>query len=293
MEDVETVDFNKLYISSSDTLGGKFIDQRLESGWNDRPPLFVTRTDDDKLLKGMIRQGIPPILRCAVWTSSVVKSCQPYQPQQFAEHYRTIGKVRQLDYAWDAVVKQTFPDESDFESMLPNSFGNLDYMNYQPPVKGQGMQTLMNVLCAIEHVLGLEYAPLIPPIACLFLRFMPTSYAFCSIREMAHNSSWYFPISQVEHRAWCCAFRDVLGKLHPHTAATMDGNGSSSPEGLDPIFRHFFLPILPYENVLRIMDIYTYEGYKILFRFGVALLCLFKKKLKVNGLEPLGFELWF
>ena len=47
------IDFNKLYICSSDTLGGILIDQGLDGGWNDRPPLFVTKEDDDKLLKGV------------------------------------------------------------------------------------------------------------------------------------------------------------------------------------------------------------------------------------------------
>jgi len=46
------LDMNKLYISSSDTLGGTPTDQRISGGWNDRPPLFVT-LDSDELLKGV------------------------------------------------------------------------------------------------------------------------------------------------------------------------------------------------------------------------------------------------
>jgi len=273
------LDMNKLYISSSDTLGGTPTDQRISGGWNDRPPLFVT-LDSDELLKGMIRQGIPPALRCAVWLSSVIKACHDHEENTYAEDYRTLGKVRALDHAWDVVFKQMFPDESDIRDALAPPFGNTDHLQYHGYVSKKGNEALTHVLISLQHLLGIEYGPLIPPLAALFLRSMSESYAFYTLREMTHNSSWYFPITQVEHHAWCKAFADILTRLHPQTAATMKENGTLSPTGLDPIFRHFFLPILPYHCVMRIMDMYTFEGFKVIFRFGVALLCLFKKVLK-------------
>ena len=66
MEGAMHFNYNHLFISSTDTLCGLPIDQKLPGGWNDRPPLFGMEGEEtDDLLKAMIRQGIPPALRCA------------------------------------------------------------------------------------------------------------------------------------------------------------------------------------------------------------------------------------
>ena len=51
-------------------------------------------------------------------------------------------------------------------------------------------------------------------------------------------------------------------------------SGALTPEGLDPIFRRLFATVLKKEHVYRILDIYTIEGYKVIFRIGTVLLCL-------------------
>lgn len=234
----------------------------------------------------MSRRGIPPALRCAVWLSSVVKASHSHQPNEYSEEYRTLAKVQQLDYAWETVLKQVFNSKGDEVNAVPPNFGNTTYQDYiGGPLPDYGQQALTRVLMALSHVVGLEYAPLLPPLAVISLSFMSESYAYCMLREMAHSASYYFAVSPLEQVAWCRAFMDILNRLHPQTAkclrdAHVEGqNGRYS--GLDPIFKNFFTPILKFVHVLRIMDIYTLEGYKVIFRFGVALLCMFKKDWKV------------
>jgi hypothetical protein len=295
MDDPTPLNFRTLYISSSDTLCGSLIDQKVKEGWNDRPPLFflVQNEENDLLLKGMIRQGVPPALRCAIWISSVVNACHPHQDQEYSDDYRTLGKVRLIDTAWDTVIRQIFPDESDLRDAMPPNLGNTDHLQYHGDVNEKGKLALTHVLCALEYIIGLEFCPLIPPLCGLFLRFMSESYAFCALREMAQNSSWYFPVTQVEHHAWCQAFCDILNRLHPATAAAMKDTGCLNPDGLAPIFKYFFLPILPHEMVMRILDIYTFEGHKVIFRFGIALLCLFKKDVVRDGMVIATPEQWW
>ena len=58
----------KMVIQSADTLRGQPIDQVIGDGWRDTPPLLVGprgKPESDVLLKGLIRKGIPPALRCA------------------------------------------------------------------------------------------------------------------------------------------------------------------------------------------------------------------------------------
>jgi len=234
----------------------------------------------------MSRRGIPPALRCAVWLSSVIQASNIHQPSDYSEEYRTLGKVQQLDYAWETVLKQVFPNDDDESSAVAPNFGNTDYQEYiGGPLPDYGQQALTRVLLALSHVVGLEYAPLLPPLAVISLSFMSESYAYSMLREMAHNSSFYFAVSPLEHVAWCRAFMDILNRLHPQTAtclreAHLEGENKRF-DGLDPIFKNFFTPVLKFVHVLRIMDIYTLEGYKVIFRFGVALLCMFKKDWKV------------
>jgi Rab-GTPase-TBC domain len=258
--------------------------------------LLASRDNEDELLKQMSRMGIPPALKCAVWISSVVKSCNPHQPTEYSQDYRTLNKIRQIDHAWETVLKQLFPNPNDEQVQVNSSniaaaaaaptFGNTTFRDYiGGPLPDYGEKSLQRVLLAIHYVVGLEYAPLIPTLAIVSLSFMSESYAYSMVREMAHNSTQYFPTSFVEHTAWCRAFMDVLQRLHPQTATclkTCHVEGShNNYEGLDPIFKLFFLPILKFVHVLRIMDIYVLEGSKVIFRFGVALLCMFKKDWKV------------
>jgi hypothetical protein len=87
-----------MFINSTDTLRHRQIIQQIPETWNDRPPLFkiippskmspfvwraskpqpsketVIDQEDPNLLKGMIRKGIPPSLRCAVWLSNIIQS---------------------------------------------------------------------------------------------------------------------------------------------------------------------------------------------------------------------------
>lgn len=201
-------------------------------------PCFIIATK-------MTRKGIPPALRCAVWMSSTVRSSHPHQPDEYSAEYRTLQKVRLLDNTYDTVRKQVFSDASD-ETADPPLFGmshdDLQTLVQDVPEKGQ--RALTRVLCCAEHLLGIDHCVLLPTIVAILLNCMSESYAFCAIREMAHNSTRFFPVSRREHHGWCMAFSDILKRLHPQTAKTMEENGALSVNGLDPIFKFMFIPIL-------------------------------------------------
>jgi Rab-GTPase-TBC domain len=140
-----------------------------------------------------------------------------------------------------------------------------------------GQIAIKSVLVAIDRIVTTDYAPLVPSIVAILLTVMSESYVFCSIREMLHQSArWYFPVSKIEHNAWCRAFVDIFKKLHPATAEYLDDRGVFDAGNLDPIFSNFFINILPMKYIHRIMDLYTLEGSKVLYRFGISLLVLYK-----------------
>mmetsp|Transcript_43673 Transcript_43673/g.105341 ORF Transcript_43673/g.105341 Transcript_43673/m.105341 type:complete len:591 (+) Transcript_43673:51-1823(+) len=286
--------YDSMFINSIDTLQGRQIDQKMNRypEWNVKPPLFTPfrpkrqrfwqePVDDDAmyyeepaLLKGMIRKGIPPPLRCAVWMSNVVQSCNPHESLKYAHEYRTLAKVRALDGAYDSLYNNSLKKED----VKPMFFGNTII---EESVAGyKGSEALWRCLFGLHSVLGVvDYAPIVPALTKVLLSHMGESYAFCSIREMAHHSTWYWATSKSEHAAYKQAFLDILAKLHPSTSKTISEHGISD-DYANAIFADFFQTILPEEGVLRIMDIYTLEGMKVLFRVGVAFAVLFHRQWK-------------
>ncbi len=269
----------------------------------------------------MVRQGIPPPLRCAVWLSNVVLIV--HHDLELAKEFRTLSKVRMLDQTYATVLdqqvgwKHLLPPDANVDmqreaaASVP-TFGNHDWEHHlllaldavtggRLPMAGQLART--KVLLALERTLGMEYTPLLPTLVSLLLMVMSESYAFYTIREMLHApgylTPYYLATNPMEYLAQARTFADVLTKLHPQTAQTMQDIGilprrlvedvsSLQPSydiddddhatmGLAPMFQDFFVSLLPIPQVLRIMDIFTLEGIKVLFRVGVALVCLFQR----------------
>ena len=173
-------------------------------------------------------------------------------------------------------------------------------------ISPQGLEAYTRVLLALERTIGLEQAPMVPTLVALLLTHMSESYAFCAIREMTHAVEWYFPIDDngrriVQYRAWQSALEDVLRKLHKSTFVYLQDRGVFDPVDADSgitlltvhVFQNFFTSILPLSAVYRILDIYTLEGYKVLFRFAITLSVLFKMEVTEKVLLISNAEDWW
>ncbi len=234
----------------------------------------------------MVRKGIPDPLRCAIWLSNVIQASYPHQNVAIAQEYRTLAKVRVLDHAYQTVWDKRYK----VEDVKQVSFGNTNIWSQVEQCPGK--ESLEKVLFALSTVLGdVDHAPLVPSIARTLLGFMSESYVFCAIREMANHSTWFFATSQSEHAAYRKAFLDILGKLHPNTLETMREKGTEDMY-TEVLFQDFFFSILPESCIHRIMDIFTLEGTKALFRFGVALVVLYQREWKERYIYELETSWW-
>ncbi|KAG7368358.1 TLD domain containing protein [Nitzschia inconspicua] len=305
----------EMFINSTDSLRHRSINQKIPPSWNDHPPLFVinvpsrtrpylwrkpqedlvTEKEDPNLLKGMIRKGIPPPLRCAVWLSNTLQSSHPDQSLDVSHEFRTLAKVRVVDGLYDSLWhdknnNNTHQQES--ANGIPRTihrqdvkrmdFGNTAVWTRLDEEQCVGREALERVLYALHHcVVGgiADYAPLLPSLAVVLLGFMSESYVFYSCREMFLHSTWYFATSRAEYVATRRAFLDVLERLHPQTIAVMEEQ-EATEQFTEAIFQDFFATILPEWMVSRLMDMYSLEGSKVLFRFGVALAVLYGKEYK-------------
>lgn len=316
MDDPPHLGLSDMVIRSVDSLRATNLSSKIPPTWNDKPPLLRgprNTEESPNLLKGVLRQGIPPALRCAVWLSNVIQAVHPHEDPSYWHEYRTLAKVEALGNAYDALLKQvtssgstddstltrherqdqkkafweTFPLPSYRERVIVSE----DIPTVIPGTTQDGNLCHKRVLVAIHRLLGLTCAPLIPSIASLLLTAQSESYAFCSLREMAHQPAWFFPISASEHRAHVKAFGAIMAKLHPQTAEYLDDRGVL--DFLDPFFVHFFVSYIPIEYVLRILDLYTLEGLKVVYRFGVSLLVLFRMESAKDLLTISNAEDWW
>ena len=239
----------------------------------------------------MIRKGIPPSLRCAVWLSNIVQSCRTDQDLSESHDYRTLVKVRVVDGLYGSLWESDDNTDGSSSSAVVKinrrevksiDFGNDRVWTKLEEEKCPGANAVKNVLFSLHHsVLGgiVDYAPLMPTLVTILLGFMGESYAFYACREMYHHSAWFFASSRSEHIAMRRAFSDIIGRLHPKTLETMKEQDMVS-EYTKEIFQNFFTTIFPEGMVLRLMDIFSLEGHKVLYRFGVALAVLYGKAYK-------------
>mmetsp|Transcript_26945 Transcript_26945/g.41283 ORF Transcript_26945/g.41283 Transcript_26945/m.41283 type:complete len:623 (+) Transcript_26945:65-1933(+) len=298
--DPEPVQLSGMFIRSSDTLHGTLLDQKIPVGWSDRPPLLYTKDgrETHTLLKGVIRRGVPPALRCAVWLSSIVQTVHPHQTQAYWHEYRTLSKARVLDAAYDRLLEnilgegKDIRDDANWEHMETPTYGRSGGSPVEANASPEGRLAMKKVLLALHQILGFDYAPMVPNLTGLFLSVMSESYAFCAMREFAHNVGYYYSCQQQEYQAWSKAFGIIMMKLHSETYDYLDSRGVLEVDGLKPIFQDMFVGILQPEHVKRIIDIFTLEGLKVIYRFGIALLDLFKNESAVFQMIARNDEFW-
>ena len=270
--------------------------------WDDTDTVFFA--DFSLVKRQVIRQGIPPALRCAVWLSNVFQAVHPRENSDYWHEYRTLQKAEALGQAYDRILDQILEAEKvedetrrEREERIQRlwqdiSFPCLNHMTLPEGTTHSGKLAHKRVCMALQRLLGLlDLAPSVSSLVAVLLTAQSEAYAFCTVREMAHAPTAYFPVSKVEEIAWQKSFADVMGKLHPQTAEYLDDRGVF--DDLSPLFRHFFLTILPLPFCCRIMDVYTFEGSKVIFRFGVALLVLFKKDAAEQLLTISNSEEWW
>jgi len=275
-----------MYILSHDALRGTPTDQSIPPGWSSRPSkqtgFFSSGkkvTNKDLYLK-ILKQGVPPALRCAVWTTNVQMAIKDGEDESIG----TLRKVPIVEHGWKIALQQVFPDQTDEDDLQIPDLGlgsrylvNLLLCDHGGSIPEQGALALKRVLYVVQQLLIVEYCPMLPDLTALLLSIMEESLAYTTLRSMLEYSCSveYVAVSPVQHIAWCATFCDVMKKLYPQTHAVMVEINMLTPQALDPIFKRLFVTILPRHHVMRIFDLYSFHGVETLFRFGTALMCLF------------------
>lgn len=131
---------------------------------------------------------------------------------------------------------------------------------------------------------------------------IPFAYRLCSIIPQIHTclriicdmmnkpDKYMYP-SVVEHCTRLTAFRELVRLAFPKTYAVLQKLDALSDRLLAKIFVGLFFDVLVHEHAMRILDMYMICGDEIVFRYGLALLRIFKKQIK-SGAYQSGEDFW-
>jgi hypothetical protein len=101
----------------------------------------------------------------------------------------------------------------------------------------------------------------------------------------------YIPLTIENNLERVCVFKELLKSYMPKTYDALDSIKALELRYLDLIFKDFFSNLLPEHIICRIMDSFLLEGQKVIYRYGLALIMLYKQQIK-SGSFKTGAEVW-
>jgi len=141
---------------------------------------------------------------------------------------------------------------------------------------------IQRILSCLSHELDILFAPLLPDITAILLTQMSEAHVFTTLNILLNptfhmrqrtKSCTTIPTSVQQHIQTCEAFSSLLRIQNKKVFYFYENVLTTT--GLDPIFRYFLVPVLPYQHVMHVMDLFIIDGIKALLRLGQALLLVY------------------
>ena len=156
----------------------------VECKWfSNKPPLVLGAKNDKrslKVLKQKCHLGLPPQLRCALWTASVARVASPQIPIAETDAVGTVSRQGVIETRWNCALDVMFPNLADRNDVIAPGLGlgqdNLKRLVEEDYGRGaitpSGKVSLALVLSAVQQVLGIEYCPPLPDIGEASMHFL-------------------------------------------------------------------------------------------------------------------------
>ncbi|XP_048869635.1 EVI5-like protein isoform X12 [Brienomyrus brachyistius] len=214
----------------------------------------VWRRKKDKLLKELIRKGIPHHFRAIVWQLLGNATDMPVKNQ------------------YSELLKMSSPCEKLIRRDIARTYPEHDFFKGQDSL---GQEVLFNVMKAyslVDREVG--YCQGSAFIVGLLLMQMPEEEAFCVfVRLMQeYRLRELFKPSMAELGLCIYQFEYLLQEQLPELNVHFRSQSFHTSMYASSWFLTLFLTFLPLPVATRIFDIFMYEGLEIIFRVGVAIL---------------------
>ncbi|XP_051994186.1 EVI5-like protein [Xyrauchen texanus] len=212
------------------------------------------RRKKDKLLKELIRKGIPHHFRAIVWQLLCNATDMPVKNQ------------------YSELLKMSSPCEKLIRRDIARTYPEHDFFKGQDSL---GQEVLFNVMKAyslVDREVG--YCQGSAFIVGLLLMQMPEEEAFCVfVRLMQeYRLRELFKPSMAELGLCIYQFEHLLQEQLPELNIHFRSQSFHTSMYASSWFLTLFLTFLPLPIATRIFDIFMYEGLEIIFRVGIAIL---------------------
>lgn len=221
--------------------------------------IFSTRVRNQKKVKSLIRNGIPPEYRGKVWWicsggSEKMASCLPH------ETYSSI-----LDHLSEVDGDVLFDIEKDLKRTLPS----VSWVQSE-----DGLCSLRRLLQAYAYRNpSIGYCQSMNYLAAILLLHMPEENAFWAMASLIEDilPFDYYDPSMIGGRVDQQVFHSLVAWKLPEIHSLLKATETNLDPVLCPWFLCAYLNVLPLYTVCRIWDCLLWEGSMVLFRIGIAM----------------------
>ena len=259
------------------------LDEERELKWIKMCKNFEKYEGTQKLKK-RVRKGIPDSVRAAVWPkfTGAIKEMQRNQ----GVYRRRLNEPCDLEDVISRDIARTFPHHLMFRDDLGSSGGDGETVSGD----SQGRRSLFNVLKAYaNHDKQVGYCQGMGFIVGLFLMYMNEEESFWMLQSLMRSPKYmmyglYAPGFPLLHQ-YFYQFEQLLWDMSIPLKEHLAMNGIAPALYATQWFITVFAYNMPFEIVLRIWDIFLYEGPKIPFRFALYFMQTYEKRLLAYDLE--------
>eukprot|EP00471_Norrisiella_sphaerica_P001011 CAMPEP_0184481460 /NCGR_PEP_ID=MMETSP0113_2-20130426/2996_1 /TAXON_ID=91329 /ORGANISM="Norrisiella sphaerica, Strain BC52" /LENGTH=972 /DNA_ID=CAMNT_0026860591 /DNA_START=81 /DNA_END=3002 /DNA_ORIENTATION=+ len=223
-------------------------------------------------LKTALRRGIPSIQRPDTWPKLVCNRMDSKIVQNMPQYTELLYEV----------FYGQIPHHCSKEVQVPDFGGALMFGAH--PVTAEGREEVKQVLCVVKHHFGaqLVYCPVLPDLTAILLHYVTPEIAFKMLASMIERSevdNWHFAVNGFDFELEAKNFLHILPSILPTLTRHINRVGFNLEDSIKVWFGRFFVSFLPYDTVLRLMDVYLNEGSKTLFRAALGVLRIHQEEL--------------
>ncbi|KAL1061618.1 hypothetical protein V6Z11_D13G024800 [Gossypium hirsutum] len=229
-------------------------------------------------LKVLVRGGVPMALRGEIWQAFVGvrrRRVENYYQNLLANETNsgdnTNQKSNQSDGKGSATRSACGPEKwkGQIEKDLPRTFPG------HPALDDDGRNALRRLLTAYaRHNPSVGYCQAMNFFAAFLLLLMPEENAFWTLKGIIDEYfDGYFSEEMIESQVDQLVFEELVRERFPKLVSHLDHLGVQVAWVTGPWFLSIFMNMLPWESVLRVWDVFLFEGNRVmLFRTALALI---------------------
>ncbi|KAI7818380.1 rab-GTPase-TBC domain-containing protein, partial [Gamsiella multidivaricata] len=212
--------------------------------------------------KKLARRGVPPSVRGRVW-----------QFLANSHHYREPGKFQELLTRGHIPIHDVIA--RDIHRCYP------DHVHFRDGMGGSGQDDLHSILKAYAHYKpSVGYCQGMGRLVGMMLMQMPVEEAFwLLVATIEGYLNEYFTPTLRQLRIDAQVFEQLLRVQDPRLAQHLQRNDVLPIMYMTQWFLTLFTMSLPWASVLRVWDVFYFDGVKTLFRVGLAVMQICRQHL--------------